>query len=279
MISSHPTQLSSNRRASSVTQVSARSTRIFRLSHDALRYGALLAGEGARSLASRLYLYNAVPCTPALQRRFDTQDAVVTFLLTKTDPAIARQWHCERSRGGAWLMWSHGDKPSAELHFKLYISPSIACLPEAFSQVASVLSMTDTGQFKTGADAFGLVRSDKMIAYFESKQQLEQAAAALLPQLDGLCAHGVPFTASLDPPGVLSWARDPSRLPFVNSSYSWRQWLTIRLSDHLSGCPDRGVDKRIKFALNGLCLDGVDVKRWRSAQLDDLSWHHLNRMS
>jgi hypothetical protein len=96
-------------------------------------------------------------------------------------------------------------------------------------------------------------------------------ADALLVELRDVPAHGVPFTGTLAPSGVLSWGLDPpsdDALPEWRERESWRLWVTNRLALYLltakqSRCASPSA---WDFALHRLCLDGVDVKTWTPAQ-------------
>ena len=86
--------------------------------------------------------------------------------------------------------------------------------------------------FKIGDDAGGLLRPDKMVAYFGAREELDDVGAALRARLAGCPAHGVPFTAGLGDDGLLSWGLDPPESERALSwlgRESWRLWLAAKL--------------------------------------------------
>src|SRR5262249_57560169 len=85
-------------------------------------------------------------------------------------------------------------------------------------------------------DAEGLLRPDKIVAYFPTLDGLRTASDRLATRLDGCPAHGVPFTSELSGGGLLSWGVDPpasERLVNWQPQESWRLWLTNRLANAL----------------------------------------------
>jgi hypothetical protein len=158
--------------------------------------------------------------------------------------------------------------------YKLYVSPMPAFVENVFAITARTLSTTGALQFKIGADADGLLRPDKIVAYFTSQDALRQAADALAARLHGCPAHGVPFTAALDDEGLLSWGVDPpasQQLLNWQPRESWRLWLTNRLANALltaKRTPATGsaVARRPwQYALERVRLEGVDTTSWTPA--------------
>ncbi|HET7433987.1 MAG TPA: hypothetical protein VFN10_04650 [Thermoanaerobaculia bacterium] len=209
-------------------------TRIARLSRNALEYANALPIDDANALAARLYAYNTVPCT-----RVPKLDALTH----------ARGWQ-QTATHGYWRAWTRGAETQAT--HKLYISPTLDALLDHFPRIVAALSETRATQFKTGADAHGLLRPDKLVAYYASFDELAEAAAHLETALRGIPAQGVPFTSEIGGDGLLSWGADPPR----RSESSWRHWLVHRLARALITARD------VDAALQRVALDGVDVERW-----------------
>ena len=154
--------------------------------------------------------------------------------------------------------------------YKLYVSPDCAFVHDAFSAALEVLSDLRAPCFKIGKDVHGLLRPDKMVAYFSSFEALEEAAGRLGRRLAGVAAHGVPFSAELAADGLLSWGIDPPRqqqtLPWQEHQ-SWRLWITNRLATALlaaKASPQRAMEPW-QFALERLRLEGVDITSWTPA--------------
>jgi hypothetical protein len=217
-----------------------------RLSVDALRYAASLPALDAERLAMRMYGYNRAPATPAWRRRLSTSRASEAFLDIAPGCAgrvtIDRGW---RPTGltkdtDAWSFWSPRD-PSAESlgsgpTYKIFISPTLNSTPEAFRVVVKTLLDAGAPPFKFGAGLYGLLRPDKIVAYFRTKGEMLACGTTLCRALDGLPAQGVPFSAELGADGLVSWGIDPQgeSLSLANrGSGSWRIWVTSRLARSL----------------------------------------------
>ena len=214
--------------------------RLAQLSVDALRYAQNLQVDDARVLALRLYSYNRRPVTPAWVGRLPTREATARYLgVTKgeTGPVPGHGWISMRGPDvdEHWLAWRSAapKDPSGEhIAYKLYVSPSPSAVPDAFKITAEVLHELRAPAFKVGADLHGLLRPDKLVAYFASFEHLAAAATRLRDQLAGLPAHGVPFTAEISTDGLLSWGVDPPRRErgLTWSGDSWRLWVVGQLA-------------------------------------------------
>jgi hypothetical protein len=153
---------------------------------------------------------------------------------------------------------------------KLYISPMPEFVENVFAVTLRVLTDTRVLQIKVGADVEGLLRPDKIVAYFTSLDDLRSAADVLGSRLQGCPAHGVPFTAALDEDGLLSWGVDPpesQQLLNWQPRESWRLWLTNRLANALltaKRTPQDATHRRPawQYALERLQLEGVDTATW-----------------
>src|SRR5262249_29420130 len=136
-----------------------------------------------------------------------------------------RGWLACTSRRG-------GEAGQGKVTHKLYVSPQVQAMPEAFAVVLDVLS-TRSAHFKIGSDAAGLLRPDKMVAYFGDQDSLLEVASELTKQLSGVAPHGVPFSAEITTNGLLSWGMDPPQTEHVltwQEPESWRQWVVRRLA-------------------------------------------------
>jgi hypothetical protein len=233
--------------------------RIGALSLEALTHAAALALGDARAVAARLYRYNSCPASPRWRSRLSTPDAVAEFLGARRtgDAAVHRRWL-------AWQVRGTRPEPVAGTIYKLYVSPAIEHTGAALGAVLTHLGRRDAFEVKVGRDLFGLLRPDKLVAYFACRDDLERCAAALATELAGMPAHGVPFTAELGGDGLLSWGVDPANhsamLRFLGAE-SWRGWITARLAAALVSAGVTGSAARPpqEFALERLYLDGVDT--------------------
>jgi hypothetical protein len=238
-------------------------TAIAELSRCALRRGQQLVSVdgavGAGRLAHFLYTYHRLPLTPGWQRRLATADAVRQFLGIGPGGVwrgpLERHWQevpagpaaaadaaaAAGTPGPAWLRWHpRRAAPAAAVDetphaYKLYVSVAPDAMPAAFGAILAGLAAAGAPGFKVGASASGLLRPDKAVAYFPRFEDLAAAAHVLAGHLDGVAAHGVPFTAEIAGGGVLSWGVDPPPGAGGTAQWagrgSWRQWLTQRLAE------------------------------------------------
>jgi hypothetical protein len=234
------------------------------LCEDAITYAAALELLPVHDLALRLYLFNTAPGEPAMHRRFCDDDRLLGFVLA--DDAIARllrsRWRRE-TIGDSWLAWN-GEASARAPEYKLYVSPTLDHMPAVFELAVDAFAKAQCTHFKLGRGAFGLLRPDKMVAYFSDLDSLQQAAELIRRSAAGAVAQGVPFTAPIDSDGLLSWGMDPPRFEQVLQSQqlqSWRQWLTGRIAVYVLAGREAGTDVH-SFIRNRIELDGVDPVSW-----------------
>jgi hypothetical protein len=246
--------------------------RLAELSRAALRYGEELArtlpdGEALR-LSYRLYGYHRLPLTPGWRRRLPDADAVRRFLGLAGGGAwrslLGRHWR-ERAAapGEAWLHWhpltaaALPAAPEGAATYKLYVSPAPEALPECFGPILDGLAAAGAPGFKVGATAGGLLRPDKVVAYFSSFEDLAEAADAVDARLSGIASpHGVPFSSEIAGGGLLSWGVDPPPtscwgLGAGAGRMSWRLWLTHRLARALLAGTAAAMGRQARRAPEG----------------------------
>jgi hypothetical protein len=130
-------------------------------------------------------------------------------------------------------------------------------LPSVFIGLAHALFAARAEQFKVGVGTAGLLRPDKIVAYFGTRDDLFAAAPPIRRALGGVPAHGVPFSAEIADAGLLSWGIDPRGASTVWGA-SWRQWITTMLASALVGAAAASVEERCTRAQSRLRLEGVD---------------------
>jgi hypothetical protein len=252
------------------------------LAREALQYAQALDLEETGPLSARLYFYNRVPLSPLWWRRFPSPEAVAAYLGADAGGAnravLDQNWSkvdLPPPMDG-WFQWRlRAARPPEERTgqtFKLYISPRPEFAREAFDAVLRTLTQTGAApQFKIGNDAAGLLRPDKMVAYFRSRELLRKTAEHLAERLKGCAAQGVPFTAAVTEDGLLSWGVDPLREKGAltwQERESWRLWITNRLASALvtaKRTPGGGLEPW-QFAMERLRLEGVDTETWTPAE-------------
>lgn len=258
-----------------------RESRIAALSLAALRCAQALPAGDPRLLSLRLYAYNRLPLTPRWRRLLPDTAAVERHLGCAPGglhrKALDRAWQRLPEREG-WISWISRAADGAEWRgadgrpdgptWKLYVSPRPENLLERgeFGAILEALTAARARQFKVGRDAAGLLRADKIVAYFPSFERLAEAAEAVVGRLAGVPVQGVPFTSEIGGDGLLSWGMDPPRSERAWSlGESWRHWLALRLARDLLAARQAGADWR--FALERLRLEGIDTDTWTPGAL------------
>lgn len=251
------------------------------LAEEALLLAANLAADpvagpapgaaGPEHLAAFLYDFNRLPLDPEWERRLDGRDAVLAFLGAAPGTPLRRnleaRWQLPAEEG-PWILFSPRERRQQRPgggDFKLYVSPRPEALPETFRTLVEVLGRRPRHAFKVGADAAGLLRPDKLLAYFGDLESLLAVARDLEERLAGLPVHGVPFSAPVDAAGLLSWGVDPpaSMRPLSwQGPESWRTWVVGRLAALLARGDGATPAEARAFAVARLAREGVDVDRW-----------------
>ena len=243
------------------------------LSRKALLHAQDLETGEPRLLMMALYLYNHIPISLFWKARFASRESVLAHIGAdrgSLQTLLARDWDESHGTTG-WLSWrskSRVPRRQDEVTWKLYVSPRPERIREAFAAVVRVLIDFPGTQFKIGDGAAGILRPDKLVAYFSTREELDAAAAQLHRQLGGCDAHGVPFTAALDDTGLLSWGIDPPESERVLrwlGGNSWRYWIAQRLGAALSIAKSARSASAVEpwaFAIERVRRQGVDVETW-----------------
>jgi hypothetical protein len=244
-----------------------------RLSRDALLHAQDLATNDPSALTMALYFYNRIPISPFWKTRFASREAILTHLgadRAALRALLEREWVASDGMQG-WLSWiskTRAPRDGSDVTYKLYVSPRPERIRDAFEILVRVLADFPGTPFKIGNGAAGILRPDKLVAYFNTRELLDDAAAVLRRELAGCDAHGVPFSAGLDDSGLLSWGVDPPdderALRWLGRD-SWRIWLARRLGAALSiAKAARSADavEPWRFAIERARRHGVDVETW-----------------
>lgn len=247
------------------------------LSLQALQHAAALWTGGTAELSGTLYRYNTIPLTPQWVRRIPDQSALREYLQIQPGGRnrrdLDRSWLQVSPAGehAPWLSWVSRTVPvdPQRTAYKLYLSPLPSNLREAFRVWLAAITIAGAFHFKLGSNVRGLLRPDKMVAYFNDRAALDDAAERISRELSGCPAQGVPFTAELGCGALMSWGIDPSAdemVPVWLRQQSWRQWVCNRLGAALAVAKhyQSNVLPAWRFALERLRLEGVDVASWAS---------------
>lgn len=237
------------------------------LSCDALRHAETLATRDIGLMTAALYSYNRLPRTRSWAARFPDRVAVLAHL--GESALVDRHW-IRSQAGSGWISWQSRSARTSErtaVTWKLYVSPRPEHIREAFHALVRALAPIEGAQMKIGPDAAGLLRPDKLVAYFHSRAELDGAAGNLLAELRGCPAHGVPLTAAIDEHCLLSWGADPpdsARALSWLDRESWRLWLAKTLASAMA-IAKQAASPAIApsaFAIARAQRHGVDVQTW-----------------
>lgn len=250
--------------------------RLAQLSLQALRYGQHLDITDVRTLSGRLYAFNRHALTPAWSRRLSTRAATARYLGLGDDatrpPGLGWVAQGATEEESSWISWRSA-VPARPQHdspvYKLYVSPHPSMAADGLRITAEVVHKRRAHGLKVGADVHGLLRPDKIVAYFTSFEDLGEAASLLAPKLAGVAAHGVPFTAEISVDGLLSWGIDPPRheRTLTWEGESWRLWVVRRLASALVASRSASnAGEPWRYALKRIALEGIDASTWVPSQ-------------
>jgi hypothetical protein len=236
--------------------------RIARLSQAALQMAACAGPRDTVALAKWLYRFGTLPRTAAHERDFGLDDEPLAVLGLSRGGAVRSRLeiHYEGSSLPGWYSFARAGQPVLlAAACKLYVSPRPEALPGAFARIVEAFVEADVRSFKVGRGIDGLLRPDKLIAYFDDPDQMLGVAHALARTLRGCPPQGVPFTTDVGGDGLLSSGVDP---PLGTAAASWRAWITTRLATALTRQRDQASDV-IVAVLDDLRSAGIDTTRWQ----------------
>ncbi len=248
------------------------------LSRAAFEYALRLPLDEPGRLTARLYFFNRLPFSPGARGALPSEEALAETLglsrrglPRELDP---ERWLAVPPRPGSegWRVFARtgGEREAEPLRFKLYVSPRPEALAEVFAALCRALERQDAVRFKVGRFLPGVLRPDKLVAYFPSVEALRLVAADVLDEVGGAPVHGVPFTSEIGGDGLVSWGMDPPREPGGlewQEQNSWRLWVASRLAATVLAARRAGaVGSAWAFARDRIRLEGVDPVTWTPRQ-------------
>lgn len=239
-----------------------RDGRIARLSLAALRMAASGLPTEFEFVAQWLYRFGTLPRTPAIDRDFGPDDDPMAVLGMTTGGVTRRQLESAYQPTSLPGWYSFARAPvvgQIAAVCKLYVSPRPEALVDSFPHIAREFVRGDVQSFKVGRGIEGLLRPDKIVAYFQDRAHMEAVAAEIGRALWGCPFQGVPFTTEIGGNGLLSTGVDP---PLGGNATSWRSWVTKRLAASLTSQRARQSADPVAIALDDIRLVGVDPERW-----------------
>jgi hypothetical protein len=236
--------------------------RISQLSNRALDLAAALPTPEAEGIARWLYQYGCLPRGASIELNFGPGDDPMAVLgLTRGGVARRKlEASYEATTYQGWLSFALVSTPiMVQAACKLYVSPQPETLAMAFPVIADTFAEMEVRSFKVGRGIEGLLRPDKIVAYFDNRSVLDEVADSLCKKLKGYRAQGVPFTTELGLDGLLSWGIDP---PPGQQALSWRSWITKQLAKEIVKVRPLSGSVAVAAALSGVSALGVDTARW-----------------
>jgi hypothetical protein len=237
-------------------------SRISQLSSRALHLAASLPTTETARIARWLYHYGSFPRGPTIELDFGSGDNPMA-VLGLTPGGVARrklEATYEATTYPGWLSFALTPMPLlTQAACKLYVSPRPEALAAAFPIIAETFAEMEVRSFKVGRGIEGLLRPDKIVAYFDSRSDLDALADTLCERLNGCPAQGVPFTTEAGLDGLLSWGIDP---PPSTEALSWRSWITKRLANEIVKARPSSDSVAVATALSAVTALGVNTTRW-----------------
>jgi len=236
--------------------------RLEQLSLAALRTTAQGAVTDRAVVAQRLYRFGTMPRTAAAERDLGPEDDPLGVLGLCAGGVARRRLDRDYVPTviAGWCAFTRLPLDTAAVTTcKLYVSPRPDAVGEAFHRLVDVFAETGVRSFKVGRGIEGLLRPDKIVAYFDDTAHLDVVARALAARLRRTPAQGTPFTCPIDGDGLLSWGIDP---PPGRAPASWRAWITRYLADALVSRAHETPARRVAGALADLAAAGVDGATW-----------------
>jgi hypothetical protein len=238
--------------------------RLARLSLAGLQHAQALGGASVEALAARLYSWNRLPVSA--WRRVAWQ---ADILQAEASAAAGQDWVLVAAGppAGPWWAWRPRARSAdaAGGGWKLYVSPQPAQLGDAVRVTLAACSELPVASLKYGGDAQGMLRPDKLVVHFETKEAMHLAAERISPLLAGCPVHGVPFSGELGGDGLVSYGCDPPPGSAASrTGLSWRGWITWRLAEALAN-PAGAECEPWQAALDHVAQAGVDPATWAPA--------------
>ncbi len=234
------------------------------LSLDAVHYAALMGIQDLNLLSNSLYCYNRLPLSISWEKKLETTNSVIEYLgIVETEHQKGPNWiQKPEQKDDRWFYWRCRSQANhGKSIFKLYLSPHPDSMKNIFPLLVDTVSDTKAFSFKIGNDAYGLLRPDKIVLYFDTKEDALAAGGILKTAFNDLPVQGVPFTSQLDERGLVSWGIDPPQSPGL----SWRFWITNRIAKYITDVQRNKkipAEKVSELVLKNLEKDEINILNW-----------------
>jgi hypothetical protein len=199
------------------------------------------------TLTGVLYSFNHKPVTKRLKEKLFNKESVKAFfgldVSSEESRFFYRHWQAIRGNQG-WIAFVRHTRFGEDINkssqtYKLYLSPSkLEKFQEIFFTLSTLLHEAGAFQFKIGADAYGLQRPDKWVAYFYDKTSLYRAMELIEREVGEVEAQEVPFSGE-SMLSWLGWGSDPKSNE--KERVSWRWFLCSEIAHAMLDAKREGL--------------------------------------
>lgn len=247
------------------------------LSVRAVRHAARFPIEDPLLLSARLYFFNRSPITPRLLEKYPDEDAVAGCSWVQEAANYLSESGFSESRGKTassqgWRFFRRLNRPALPVHprWKLYFSPSWNATPDGLVEIAKSIHKTNALAIKFGRTIGEFLRPDKILLYFGSQWETDEACLNLASAFPDDIAQGVPFAESVAKGGLFAKGLDPEDARPLTwlPSESWRSRITNRLAVSLLHARTTKLDGIVdwEFALMRVREEGINPETWRPVE-------------
>jgi len=232
------------------------------ISKAAIEYALHLPLNDLARLAARIYFFNREPrdrtglhdsahaeTHRAINEWKTSYEAKARY--KEIDPEKTPGWRVFARKGATRISKESGT-------FKVYVCPKADFFPRAIPQILQAFSSQDVATFKVGSDPIGVIRPDKVVAYFSTYVEMEAVLPSIREIVPPEHAQGTPFTAPLTSNGSVSWGFDPPILKETASlreRESWRVWVCNRIAPAGSCLQSRRDRYRVDLSISRMVWD------------------------
>jgi hypothetical protein len=244
-----------------------------RLSDRAIQLAYSSALEDPLELAAWLYEFNRLPLTRRWSDRFSEEGKILEYL--GCDPQGVWKGMDRRLRpqssNKSWYSWDIQGSLEKRLASdrglsKIYVSPIPDHVPEVLRIIVDRVSAGSLLGFKVAKGRDGLLRPDKIVAYFAAPDGAATFTADLARRTRPLKSHGVPFTCQVGNSAMLSSGFDPpvdEGASPLGRGESWRAWIANRIANAIVIVRKTAPRRPLPLIRVALEASGIDPLRWR----------------
>ncbi|HXS37410.1 MAG TPA: hypothetical protein VN721_11970 [Flavipsychrobacter sp.] len=242
------------------------------ISHHAMEYACDLTLLGVGNIWERLYSYGRIPLSSFWMHQFPREELLYDALISKENLAkrvLEAEW-LERPasiNNNRWRIYNNRSIRTTPLsmQYKLYINLHPDSLISEFNVILEHLTSYNVPAFKFARDVQNIVRPDKFVAYLYDFETMYLLGESLSKSLKSVNVQPLPFTAALDPLGVVSCGFDPpGKFREQFRATSWRGFITQIIVRSFAEGMRLMFEKAsmIQYSLKKISTLGIDTKKW-----------------